>query len=385
MRYEIFQENEDRVRSLGSHYSSSDRITEPQDTHILTPGRYKITINGQPYNTYTDFTTVTIAPDETYELSIVVESPDENEITVTRHLLGAGIIRAEKERLKNKFGRWNNALYIIANFNSDNTVDNERNSSITFIGESDNQYDYEKGNFHYSMKSLYSMEINWETNQNFNIKNDDYSLENTLIYNFIGGLGVYGRGDVDCHFAPTYEFFSNSQKADVAVYNTSGVLTETLSSRDKYQYQPSFFPMVLKEGIGLNYRLFQKINSVKMSVRGGIGWEQEINQNVFIKTSSSDSLYKYQAVSDDRTTGFEISTLGTVALKALPIDYTISADFLFPFDVNDTEKYDIENILTINLIKNVSWDIKASMIKGLQGKDYWVIEYGTFLRLSLFY
>ncbi|MBN2829436.1 MAG: hypothetical protein JXR56_03830, partial [Candidatus Cloacimonetes bacterium] len=230
-----------------------------------------------------------------------------------------------------------------------------------------------------------SIELNWETDQDFNVKNDDYSLENTLIYNFIGGLGVYGRGDIDCHFAPTYTYFPNSLERDVALQNSNGIQTSYKTAKTKFKYQPSIFPMVLKEGIGLNYRLFQSINSVKMSVRGGIGWEQEINNNVYILKSTSDTLYTYQEVDDDQTTGFELSALGTLSFKQFPVDYTVSADFLFPFDANDNAKYDIENILTINLIKNVSWDIKANMIKGLQGKDYWVIEYGTFLRLSLFY
>ena len=386
MRYEIFQESEERVLSLGSYYSSSDRITEPPEAHVLAPGMYKITINGKPYNTYIDFTSVTITKGETYELSMVVETMDENEFSANRTLKGAGIIRSDKDNRTDLFGKWNNALYVIANFNSDNeTAEDERKTSMTFIGESDNQYDYEKGSLHYSMNSLYSIEVNWETDEEFKIKNDDYNLDNTIIYSFIGGLGVYGRADLESHFTPTYDYFADSTDKDVQLQNEDGEDGNLLPNKEKYKFQPVLFPMILKEGIGLNYRMFRDVKSVKFSVRGGIGWEQEINKSVYALESSSDTLMVYRELDNDFTTGVEVSALGTLAFKSFPIDYTLSADFLFPFDANDDAKYDIENILTINLIKNVSWDIKATMSKGLQGRDYWVIDYGTFLRLSLFY
>ncbi len=386
MRYEIFQEDEERVRSFGTYYSSSDRITEPSDAHVLLPGMYKLTINGRPFNTYIDFTSVTISEDQTYELTLVVESLDENEVTASRKLLGAGIIRAESDRRENQYGKWDNAVYVIANFNSDNkTAEDDRKTSMTFIGEFDNQFEYEKGPFHYSMKSLYSIELNWETDEDFKVKNDDYNLENTVIYNVMGDLGVYGRVDLASHFTPTYDYISSGETRDIEIRDVDNEMTEYLSDKDKFKFQPMFFPLVLKEGAGLNYRLFQNVSSLKMSVRGGIGWEQEIYHDTYTQQSNSDTLYVYREQENDFTTGFELSALGTLSMKKLPVDYTLSADFLFPFDANDEAKYDIENILTLNLIKNVSWDIKATFTKGVQGRDYWVLDYGTFLRLSLFY
>ncbi len=386
MRYEIFQENDERVRSFGTYYSSSDRITEPPDAHVLLPGMYKLTINGRPFNTYIDFTSVTISEEETYELTIVVESLDENEVSSDRKLLGAGVIRSESDRRISQNGKWDNALYVIANFNSDNkTAEDDRKTSMTFIGEFDNKYDYEKGPFHYSMKSLYSIELNWETDEDFKVKNDDYNLENTVIYNVMGGLGLYGRADLACHFSPTYDYISNGETRDIELRDADNNVSDYLTDRDKFKYQPTIFPLVLKEGAGLNYRFFQNISSVKMSIRGGIGWEQEVYHDTYSQQSSSDSLYVYRELENDYTTGFELSALGTLSMKKMPVDYTLSADFLFPFDANDEAKYDIENILTLNLIKNVSWDIKATFTKGVQGRDYWVLDYGTFLRLSLFY
>jgi hypothetical protein len=91
-RYEIFKMS--NAESFGFGYGAREEVGEHLLTWILKPGTYKITLNGQSFNTYIDFTTVELVKGELVQLTMVVDSE-------SGHLIGAGILNQEENILLN--------------------------------------------------------------------------------------------------------------------------------------------------------------------------------------------------------------------------------------------------------------------------------------------
>jgi len=82
------------AESFGFGYGAREEVGEHLLTWILKPGTYKITLNGQSFNTYIDFTTVELVKGELVQLTMVVDSE-------SGHLIGAGILNQEENILLN--------------------------------------------------------------------------------------------------------------------------------------------------------------------------------------------------------------------------------------------------------------------------------------------
>ncbi len=383
--YEVFDLNDGE--SYGSEFPAEVELGEQEKVWVLKPGYYKITINNEPFNTYTDFTTVLAEEGSVQKLTIVMETDEEGNPT---NMAGAGILEesflaASLEPLK-----LSSAIHINGNLNSDNEV-NEDNPEviITMNSQLENYLIYDKDPLYYNMKSVIDLGISKTTGTDFRLASDEFDLKNTGIYYFVKDLGFYGRFDVNSHFFNEKQY--NLEDFYYQKFDENSIAIGDSVLADEIKIKSSFFPVELKEGIGINYRILN-LSRANLSFRAGFGIRQFINNDVFICNSSETVIdgnniehRRYYELASTNTTGTELSLVGSFQLP-FNLIYASNADFYFPFDKNDEYTFEWENSFNLNLFKHISLDYKFNLEKLGEdsGIDYLVREHSLFLRVTYF-
>jgi ABC-type uncharacterized transport system auxiliary subunit len=387
IRYEVFSEDKYNVVSYGNDYSRIEELGEKPLTWLLPPGQYKITLNGQTYNTYIDFTTVNIQAAEIYRLTVVVD--------LNMHMVGAGIIRAEDALATATGLKFSNSINGIINLTSNNTTNKKHpEQSISLSGQFDNRLNYDVFPHHYTTKSLYEVELTKLPGTNFTdyrVTIDEYSIRNTYIYYFMKQIGFYTRADATLHFFQGHVNFDNPK--NVIKYDANGAVVDTLFNVSQVQVSPYLLPLNLREGVGINYRMLQSLTA-NLNIRGGFGMQQEFSKNVYnyISTISLPNssqgpadFDQYKEVKSSYPRGIETSIISSFLLPFLNMGITSTADFLFPLQKGQSMTMDIENIITVNLVRNVSLDIRLDLSYDKRLQNYVIQDYRTYLRVSWFY
>ncbi|MBT3755696.1 MAG: DUF481 domain-containing protein [Candidatus Cloacimonetes bacterium] len=383
--YEVFDLNDGE--SFGSEFPAEVELGEQEKVWVLKPGHYKITINNEPFNTYTDFTTVLIEEGSVQKLTIVMETDEEGNPT---NMAGAGILEesflaASLEPLK-----LSSAIHINGNLNSDNEInENDPEVIITMNSQLENYLIYDKDPLYYNMKSVIDLGISKTTDTDFRLASDEFDLKNTGIYYFVKDLGFYGRFDVNSHFFDEKQYSSEDFYYKKFDDNNIAIGDSVLS--DEIKIKSSFFPIELKEGIGINYRILN-LSRANLSFRAGFGIRQFFNDDVFVYNPSetfidADNIEhrRYYELASINTTGTELSLVGSFQLP-FNLIYASNADFYFPFEKNDEYTFEWENSFNLNLFKHISLDYKFNLEKLGEdsGIDYLVREHSLFLRVTYF-
>jgi len=378
MRYDVFTDSEDRGTNLASEFSRADFIERPK-TVLLPAGRYKVTINGALYTDYANFASVDITEGKEYRLTFVVDKDKSPNV-----MLGAGVLQDLAELTDRNF-RSTGAIHTFLNLASNNITDkNNPTNSFAISGEADNKLSYEYKQLHYTTRSLYDIGMNWTTNEDFTISLDSYSIKNTGILYFINDkLGIYARGDVTTHF------FDINPLTDAILKDESGAIIDTLSGDKKKYANPQFYPLGLREGTGLTYKIISGA-VLTTNIRTGFGWQQNYNKDVFAAQDSSVTIdgtkYTYYAKKGSNTTrGLEGSLLTSLQINALRLNITSTTDVLFPLKKNVKTSFTMENIFNFGLVKNVSLEAKIKFKYDKKEYDWLIKDYSTFLRISYYY
>ena len=381
-RYEVF--DAETGESYGAEYPAEEELGEQQNIWMLRPGMYKVTINNEPFNAFENFTTVYVKENTIQELSIVVNTEDD-----VISLSGAGVLGAGDIYDKNKNLKWTNAIHGNANLNSSNEIDKEKQeTTITLNGQLDSKLVYDKSPIHYTMKGLVEIGTTKEPEQDFRISSDEFYIKNTGIYYFMNNLGVYSRLDADSHIFTEYDH-PTSESDENYVYTDKDGNVDEYGTSDKIRTKPSFFPLTLKEGLGINLRVLN-MSKASLNVRGGFGLRQNINKAVYVKSGDSKDIdgvdYRvYEEQISENIKGIESSLIGVFRLP-WNVSYTLDADFLFPFGKDESITMDWENIINVKLFKYVSLDYKLNFRNYIleSGEEYIVTDHSLFLRVTYF-
>jgi hypothetical protein len=315
------------------------------------------------------------------ELTIVTDA-DEN----INDLVGAGVLEEGENLGVTKNLKISSALHGNVNLNSSNETDkNNQETTITLNGQFDNTLIYDRLPLHYTMKNLLEIGTTKTTNTDFRISSDEFYIKNTGIYYFLKNLGVYARLDLNSHI---FSEFFYSDEMNYIYQNENGTFGKYGAS-EQIKTKSSFYPLTLKEGFGINQRV---LNSPKalLNLRGGFGLRQEINKNFYISTNQTTSIdnVDYEILAEQPSNyrkGMETSKIGLFQLP-FDISYTVDADFLFPFDKNESITMEWENILNVKLFKYISLDYKLKIKNQIpeDGDEYFVQYHSLFLRVTYF-
>lgn len=374
--YNLF-DNEDGY-DYGIEYPGDETLGEKQRVWILKPGTYKITINSESYNTYRDFTTIEVKENECQRLTLVVE---EDETTGLISLIGAGTLN-EDELITDSNWNINSAIHVNINMTSDNETDkNDSEFSVDMSSQLDNTLTYQLGRLTYTGKNLVEVGTSKDEGyEEFRVDLDDFDLKNTVILNVISSIGLYGRFDLNTHLFPSYEYDLSYMQIDAE--------GDTLFGENVHRYasSPSIFPLTLKEGLGINFQ-FLDTSRADMNLRAGLGMRQDIRNDVF--STSGTQTYNgvtYELFTEDESVnyeGIEASLVGDLQIMQ-NLNYSLTADILFPFGDMENYTMDMENIFNFKLFRYVSIDYRLKFFsRESDGKlDYIANQQSVFLRFT---
>jgi len=389
MRYDIYAKTygQDTFdRKVNSRYSPGDEVGEFEYLWIMKPGRYMVTVNGASPNSYRDFTTVLLEEAKSYIMTIVVNPTGERSV-----LIGAGVLEASVLKGRPRFHK--GAVHTNINLASNNSVDKDNPTrSISLSGEFDNKIDYDIWPYHITAKSLYNLGFDKTSGTDFRINIDDYSLKNVLVFypwkvnKILKNFGLYGRADINTHFFDEVAYFQDEGNFLKISQDNDSLFVNNVK---KLKVKDPFYPLRLKEGTGITYRINVATN-MTVNLRSGFGWQQDHENGVYSLTKQDtidNVVYDvYQETVSSDTKGLETSVLVSITNLLNFISISSNFDVLFPLGVSDkSTKYDFENLLNIKLYRNISMDIKANIKYNKALRDYILNDYSAFLRLSLYY
>jgi len=367
LSYELY--NLENAESIGFGFGVREGSAQLLDSWILKPGLYKIILRGEPYNTVRNFATVEVKKGELVEFTIVVD--EEN------NLIGAGQL-FERNFLQNK-GKINISImnHLNGNVNSINNQEKNKNQwSTTLTNQLDTKVTYDAAPYYYNLKNIIEVGVFRDTNTKLKINTDRFDLKNTFIYFFIKNLGLYGRADINTHLFE--EYVHTNTKKDYLRINKKG--QETEEKTDLFIVKEPFFPLVMKQGVGINYRVLNK-NRANLNLRTGLGLRQDLNRNVYIFERSDPYYDVYREVKSVNQNGIEFSLNGNFQILR-DLNYTTNADILLPSGKNSSKIYEWENIFNLRMIKYISWDYRLYIEFNKQNRTYALIDHSLFLRFT---
>jgi len=394
MNYDVWKkaQNSYEYYLIGSDTSVGDEdLGKTDKVWILTPGTYMIKLGGGSWNDLRNFTTVLVQKGDSKLLTVVVDPLGERDF-----LVGAGVLGNKEIALRRNDihkGALHGNISLVAN----NTVsDAEPVVNLTITGQTDNTINLNYGPLHLTSRSLYDLGLNLSGGNDMRISNDDYSLKNVLLFtpvrskSILSNFSFYGRVEANTHFFDKHFYYTNLR--NIAILGEDGVLQEAWMDRNKVKTGIALFPLRLKEGTGITYRLeFDPQKS--LSIRAGYGWQQEINKRSYVLSGTDlipqigDGLiydiYREQSSTSD--SGIESTLVFSASNLFKFISINSSLDVLFPVFSNSSTRFENDNRLNLKLYRNISMDVKLNLQYDQAKVDRLVYDYGTYLRFSLYY
>lgn len=405
LKVQIFDESKTQVRQIydlwlntndeygyikvGSDFSVGDEEHGIEDRlWLLPPGSYMLTFGGASWSDLKDFATVTLCEGEAKVMTVIVDPNSTGSI-----LIGAGVLDDDLGLGTKRIHR--GAIHGNVNFSSSNEVaQNDPTFSFTLAGQLDNSLELDLRPFHYALRSIYDIGANVSTGTDFRVSLDQYSLRNTLLFypwprdkKFLNNLALYGRGDLATHFWDERTYFSSNR--NFIMYSSEGDELYRDTNRDYAKTKIAFYPLRMKEGTGITYRIALSPSSW-LSLRGGYGWQQDINHRSFGLTNTSVegglTWDNYHENSDSYAKGIESTLILSAVnvLRFLSINSTV--DVLFPVEEGEVKpRFDNENRINFRIYRNISIDLRVNLKYDENINPWLVYDYSTFLRMSLFY
>ena len=395
VNYEIF--SLETGESFGSEFPAEEEVGELDKIWILKPGIYKVVINNEAFNSYTNFTTVQVDENTAKQLTIVVDTDDDGN---PLNLVGAGVLEEIYATTDLSHTKYTNAIHANMNFYSNNSINSDQQ---IYTATANIQYDYnfiyDNYPYHYSLKTLLEEGLTKTTDSEFQKSADNIDARNTFLYYFFEDIGFYGRFDIQTHLISDKVTLADS--INYAKFDVDNQLEEYQvyeGEQLELQLTPSILPFKMKEGFGVNYRILKK-SKANLSVRAGLGFHQDFNSNVYSYVDlGNEGAYndtidgvvitkanKYVEEDDDITQGTELSLIASFQLP-INLSYTTSAEVLIPFQQDETLSFEWENSLDLRLFKYLSLNYKLKLLnkKPEQAEEFLLSEHSLFLRLTFF-
>ncbi|MFP4363527.1 MAG: hypothetical protein ACLFR1_06620, partial [Spirochaetia bacterium] len=375
--YEIFEIPEGN--SFGSAYPVDRSIGELPRQWILEPGWYRVVIGNRGYNTRENYVDTYVGQGEARVLTLRVQPAPE---TDGLSLAAASVTERQSQLAQESPILFTGSFSTTANFISNNTI-LPQDYAVRFQinGNMTNALTVDLDPFLYTLSNDFQIEAASSDFQEFRVSNDEFIIENTVLYYVFPFLGVYGRADFSTHFFPFH--YTAEENFSYVFQSTDGTTVNSGSGTDSVLIQPSFFPMLFQEGIGLNIRFLENPR-VSVSLRGGFGFRQELNNDVFsFSSENGDLIFLEERNVIDY--GIEAAFLADILLQR-NISYTTRFDILFPFT---DAKIDMEweNNLKLALFRNIFLDYRL-VVSNVQygGSDFYIVtDHNVLLGLSYQY
>lgn len=368
--YEIYSIPDNEYFGVG--YGADEQLGEQLQTWILKPGLYKIIKLGEHVNTYRNFTTVRLLPGELTKYTIVVNS-------TSKDFLGAGILDVGKKPRKVKNWSFFSTLYGSYTLNSSNDVTTKRQeTSMVFVAQFD--YNIQYNSTHHFFLSRGLLEEGWNLQKkqtDFRNYLDRIQLKNIYIFYFLKQMGFYGRVFLETNLEDKTEYYDTPRNI-IKVDEDDNIIARYNDVR-QLQLSPSFSPVELKEGLGINLIVLKSLWAT-LNIRAGMGWYQIFNRDLYTQTQN-DSTFKRKSSSYSK--GPEASLVGSARISRNML-LSCELEVFYPEGAGGRMDYEFENILNLKLSKNVSLDYTLRFRNKKSLSDYLLTDHIVLLRYSFF-
>ncbi|MBN1350949.1 hypothetical protein JXJ21_16130 [candidate division KSB1 bacterium] len=365
--YEVYSIPDNQHYGVG--YGADEQLGEHLQTWVLKPGLYKIVKLGEHVNTYKNFATVRLLPNELTRYTIVIDSETDN-------FIGSGILETERHTRKIKNWSLFSALYGSYTLNSSNDVTSkDQETSMAFVAQFDYTIRYSSDHHYFSSRGLIEEGWNMQKKQTeFRSYLDRMRLKNIYIFSFVKALGIYSRLFVETNIWKKTTFFEAPRT--ITFIDQNDEIIDVKRDIKQVDLSPQLSPLQLKEGIGINVMLLKTLRT-NLNIRLGMGWHQNINHNFY--TQVNDSTFQNRPSSDAK--GPEASLVGYARISRNMM-FNTELEVFFPTDRINQLDYEFENIINLRLSKNVSLDYTLRFRRKQNLSDYILTDHIVLLRYS---
>jgi hypothetical protein len=296
--------------SDGVSYGLGNGFTEErlQDIKvwILPPGLYRLSKTGESYNSLQNYITVEINPGELHSIELIFDKSS-----------GGNLIAGGAKSLTTPtvgVGRhWVYGVRGGGNLNLVRTLDETglQKQSLLFSTALNARARYDQPQY-FGINEIFL--------QNSFLKGQDAPLtattdllqvRSTWVRRFNPWIGPYLRGQLSSHVFPTLQNLDTTYR--VRTSTASGTLvTDTLSmdTSKSFRSQPSFFPMALAEGMGVNLQWISRYQ-LELSTEVGLAARQQISDGDYLARTPNS----FERAQSSSSVGVEGVLIGTLRLS----------------------------------------------------------------------
>ncbi len=365
--------------SAGSRYSREESsFNDMNYTWVLPPGKYKIVRQGEPFNTIVNFTTFELKKGELTEIVVVIDD--------LQRFIGSGELGL-LENYSNSRNDWFDKLSLKGSVSlySDN-ADGEGKNSTDIISQAkiDNRLIYDSKPYYLNFRQSLNEEFSkLEDTEGLRVSFDEMTLSNTGIYYFTDIFGVYGELGLKTKIFPDYNY-DIPETASVRIEHRDGSL-EVLSGITEFKISEPISPINTSENVGLNFTFIKSSNS-NLYLRTGFGFKQDFNENIFLNSLSTDSLYVFNEQEDLYSKGI-ILTAGADFNFPGNITYTSTADFFYNLDRSDNYLIEWKNDAAFKIFRYVYFDYSLNLTYDHiadSSSNYWKYDHKLAVEFSYY-
>jgi hypothetical protein len=257
--------------NYGRGQGYSEERLQDIDVWIIEPGLYRISRVGEGYNSLRNYITVQINPGELHSVEIVF---DDN-----GSLISGGIKSLNTRARVGQY--WTYGLRAGGNASFTRNVDQADISSQSVLFSTDMRLRarYDRAAF-FGITELFL--------QNSFLKQDDEALRTTQDYiqlrstwvrRLNNWVGPYVRAQASTHLFP-----SEVNLDTVYIQSPAGI--DTVATNGSFEWQPSFFPLDLAQGVGVNVE-WLSLYQLELSTQTGLAARQEISRGDYLARTSN--------------------------------------------------------------------------------------------------
>ncbi len=379
--YEVIRAEDREIFGIG--YGADLLQGEPLQTWLLKPGLYRIVRSGETFRARKDFATVLLPESGLAHFKLVIDP-------TTGDFRGAGVVAPEEIGVKTAGAvtDWTHRATASAAATVSSTNDFVgRPNQTTFAGTVFVDYyaTYENGpHFFTGILELEEGFLQVDPDQG-------RKLPTQQIQDRLRGDALYTRYTNE-RWGPYARFglLTNvfdaetlaTEPIDVAFNRLDGsrqVLN--LAANDQYQTADSFGSLRLREGFGINVRLFRNQNAT-VNWRGGVGLRQNMFSNAFVENDlAATPELDFFEVDDFSQEGLETTLTANVRLSRM-LSYITDLEVFADVDDTGDPTIDWSNTLSLRLTRYLSLDYTYDLLDFPQVSDKTQTRQNLLLRAS---
>ncbi len=342
---------------LGIGFGADEQAGEPVSTWVLSPGLYKIVRVGETYRARSDYVTVRLAAGRLTHFQLTQDAE-------TGDFRGGGEVPREDLFQYQRGTFWTTLIFggdlsLFARQNVAGTADGEAYALRAFLDTKLSaeilgsplilRLQIEEGQTSLPDATSRRWEWPWQ-NDRWQKSQDRADLDGLYVLRLRPWIGPYLRGEVETNLLNGFEYFA--EPTDVTVLDADGSLRRQRRGVDRLRLASPLALSTIKEGVGLNVRLFKTVYG-ETTLRTGVGARHNLTRWLLQQVSSSAGSRVYQRQGDSHQVGVEGTVVSTARLTRFVL-INLELDALLPFDEIDKTIFELEGTVAIKLTRFVS-------------------------------